>query len=75
MAWIRFLAVEDFLFFAESGSVLRSTQPPMQWIQRDLSAGIKRQGREAEHSPPSSAEVRNGRTATPFPHMPAWHNA
>jgi len=25
----------------------------------DLSLGIKRQGREADHSPPSNAEVKN----------------
>jgi hypothetical protein len=31
------------------------------WL-RALSPGVKRPGREADHSPPSSAEVRNGGT-------------
>jgi hypothetical protein len=31
--------------------------------------GVKRPGREAGHSPPSSAEVKNGGAIPPFPHM------
>jgi hypothetical protein len=38
---------------------LGTTQPPDQWIMGALSAGLKRQGREANHSPPSNAEVKN----------------
>jgi hypothetical protein len=30
-----------------------------QWVPGALSLGIKRPGREADHSPPSSAEVKN----------------
>jgi hypothetical protein len=33
-------------------------QPPIQWIPRDLSLGIKRLRLEADHSPPSSAKVK-----------------
>jgi hypothetical protein len=33
------------------------TQPPIQWVPRALSLEVKRQGREADHSPTSSAEV------------------
>jgi hypothetical protein len=29
-------------------------------------------GREAEHSPPSSAEVKNGEAVPPFLHKPSW---
>jgi len=36
-----------------------STQPPFQWVPGALSLGVKRQEREAGHSPPSSAEVKN----------------
>jgi hypothetical protein len=36
-----------------------ATQPPIQWVPEDLSLGVKRPGREADHSPPSSAEVKN----------------
>jgi hypothetical protein len=35
-----------------------ATQPPIQWIPGDLSLGVKRPGREADHSPPSSDEVK-----------------
>jgi hypothetical protein len=38
---------------------LGPAQPPIQWTPWDLSLGIKRPGREADHSPPSSAEVKN----------------
>jgi hypothetical protein len=34
--------------------------------------GVKRQGREADHSPPPKAEIKNGDTFTP-PYVPmAW---
>jgi hypothetical protein len=35
---------------------LESTQPPIQWVPEALSPGVKRSGREADHSPPASAE-------------------
>jgi hypothetical protein len=34
-----------------------STQPPILWVSGALSLGVKRPGREANHSPPSSAEA------------------
>jgi hypothetical protein len=34
------------------------TQPPIQWVTRAISPGVKRPGREADHSPASSAEVK-----------------
>jgi hypothetical protein len=37
---------------------LGSTQPPIQWVLEVLSVGVKRPGREADHSPPYSAEVK-----------------
>jgi hypothetical protein len=36
---------------------LGSTQPPIKWVPGVLSLGVKRPGREADHSPPASAEV------------------
>jgi hypothetical protein len=42
-----------------SRPVLGLTQPPIQWILGALSAGVKRPGREADHSLPFSAEVKN----------------
>jgi hypothetical protein len=48
-----------FLFTTASRTALEPTQPPIQWVPGTLSLGIKRPGREADHSPPSSAEVKN----------------
>jgi hypothetical protein len=43
-----------------SRPALRPTQPPVQWVPEVLSPGVKaRPGRDADHSPPSSAEVEN----------------
>jgi len=38
---------------------LRPTQPPIQWEPRSLSSGIKRLGRDVDHSPLSGAEIKN----------------
>jgi hypothetical protein len=45
-------------FSTSSRPALGSTQPPIQWVRGALSWGIKRQVREADHSPPASAEVK-----------------
>jgi hypothetical protein len=37
---------------------LGPTQPPIQWVPETLSLGVKWSGHEAEHSPPSSAKVK-----------------
>jgi hypothetical protein len=37
--------------------------------------GSKAAGREADHSPPSSADVKNGGAIPPLPHMSSWHGA
>jgi hypothetical protein len=36
------------------------TQPPIQWAPGVVSLGLKGQGREADHSLPSRAEVKSG---------------
>jgi hypothetical protein len=46
------------VFSTASGTALGSTQPPIQWVPGALSLGVKRPGREADHSPPSNAEVK-----------------
>jgi len=38
---------------------LGTTQPPIKWVPEALSLGVKWPGRESDHSPPSSAEVKN----------------
>jgi hypothetical protein len=50
--------VKSFLLFTSSRPVLGPTQPPIQWVSGALSPEIKRPGREINHSPPSSAEVK-----------------
>jgi hypothetical protein len=39
---------------------------------RSFSLGIKRPGREADHSSPSSAEVKNVWSYTSTPNTPSW---
>jgi hypothetical protein len=34
------------------------TQPPIQWVPSALSLGVKRQGREADHSSPTSPKIK-----------------
>jgi hypothetical protein len=60
-----------FLFTAASRPALGPTQAPIQWVQGALSLRVKRPGRDADHSLPSSAEVRNAwiYTSTPPIHL------
>jgi hypothetical protein len=48
-----------FLFTTASRPALEPTQPPIQWVSGALSLGEKWPGREADHSPPFRAEVKN----------------
>jgi hypothetical protein len=50
--------VKNFLFSKSSRPALRSTQLPIQWVPWDISSRVKRPGREVDHSPPTSAEVK-----------------
>jgi hypothetical protein len=47
-----------FLFTTASRTALGPTELPIQWVPGALSLEVKRPGREADHSPPSSAEVK-----------------
>jgi hypothetical protein len=49
--------IKNFLF-KSSRLALGSTQPPIQWVPGTISLGLKRPVREADHSPPTSAEVK-----------------
>jgi hypothetical protein len=55
---------------------LGPTQPPIQWVPGALYLGVKRPVREADHSPPSSAEVKEWvELYLPSPSTPSWHSA
>jgi hypothetical protein len=56
-----------FLFTTVFRLALGPTEPPLQWLQGALSLGIKRPGREADYSPPFSAEVKNVWSIPPLP--------
>jgi hypothetical protein len=56
-----------FRFTTASRPALEPTQPPIQLVQGALSLGVKRPGREVDHSPPSSAEVKNAWSYTSTP--------
>jgi hypothetical protein len=64
--------VNNFALFIRSSPVLGFSQPPIQWLPWALSPGVKRPGREADDSPPTSAEVKNGGSIHPLPHTPSW---
>jgi hypothetical protein len=42
---------------------------------QDPSPGLKQPGREADHSPPASAEVKKMWIYTSTPHTPSWRSA
>jgi len=46
-------------FFSSPPCSDRPTEPPIQWVPRALSLGVKRLGREADRSSQSSVEVKN----------------
>jgi hypothetical protein len=56
-----------FLFTTAFRTALEPTQPPIQWVPWALSLCVKRPGRKADHSPPSSAEVKNAWSYTYTP--------
>jgi hypothetical protein len=59
-AGVRFSSgLRDCFYSTASRLVMGLTQPPIQWVQRALSPVLKRPGHETDHSPPSSAKVKN----------------
>jgi hypothetical protein len=65
-----------FLFDTMSRQALGPAQPPIKWVPGALSLGVKWLRREADHSPPSSAEVKE--CVELYLHTPntsLWHGA
>jgi hypothetical protein len=56
-----------FFFTTESRTALETTQPPVQWVPVALSLRVKRSNCGADHSLPSSAEVKNAWSYTSSP--------
>jgi hypothetical protein len=56
-----------FLFSIKFRPAVGPTQPSTQWVPWALSPEIERQGREAGHSPPSSAEVKKAGAVPELP--------
>jgi hypothetical protein len=63
------------LFTTASRQALGSTQPPIHWVPGVLFPEAKLPGREADHSRPSSAEVKNAWSYTSTPHTSSWSGA
>jgi hypothetical protein len=59
MIRFRFPVGAQIIFATTSIRVLRPTQPPIEWVPESPSLGVKWPGCEADHSPRSSAEVKN----------------
>jgi hypothetical protein len=65
-----------FLHTTVSRLALEPTQPPIQWVPGALSMEVKLPGREADHSPPSSAEVKEcAQLHLHSPNKPSWRGA
>jgi len=56
-----------YFLHTESRPALWHTHLPIQWVLGALSQGVKLPGREANHSTPSSADVKNAWSATSRP--------
>jgi hypothetical protein len=67
--------VKNFLFSTSFRPALGPTQPPIQWVPRALSPGVKRQRCEVDHPASTSAEVKNMWIFTSTPHTPLWRSA
>jgi hypothetical protein len=65
---------KPFVFLTPASRLaLGPTQPPIQWVLDGTSPGVKWQGLETDHAPPSSAEVKNDRASPQLPNMSSWH--
>jgi len=64
------------LFTTASRTVLDSTHAPIQWVPGTVYLCVKRPGREADHSPPCTVEVKEFvELYLHFPNTPSWRRA
>jgi hypothetical protein len=62
--------VKNFLFSTSSIPALGPTKNPIQWVPGAFSLGVKRPGSKADHTPPTSAEVKKMWIYTSTPPYP-----
>jgi hypothetical protein len=67
--------IARFLFATAPRPTLGPTQSSVRWVPGALSPVVKWQRREADHSSPYSADIKNGRAMLPLLHTSSWHNA
>jgi hypothetical protein len=67
--------VNNFLFSTSSIPAPGSTQPPIQWVPGAHSTGVKQLGHEADHSPLTSAKVKETWIDTATPHTSSERSA
>jgi hypothetical protein len=65
---VRRLGFNSWQRHTASRQALGPIQPLVQWVAGFLSPGAKPPGREADNSPPSNAEVKNGGAIPPISH-------
>jgi hypothetical protein len=66
---------EDISPFRAAQTSSGANPAPIQWVQRDISPRIKRQGCEADYSPATTADVKNKWIYTSTPHTLSWRGA
>jgi hypothetical protein len=69
------IGARNFFYSTASRPALGPTQTSIQWVPGILSSALKLPGREKDHSPPFSAEVKNGGAIHPLSHMFSWRGA
>jgi hypothetical protein len=53
----------------------RPTERHIEWVPGALFPGVKPSGCQPDHSPPASAEVKNGAAIPPLPNKSSWRGA
>jgi hypothetical protein len=67
--------ISYILFSTSSRPALGSTQPPSQSVTGVLCRGLKQSGREIDHSPLTTSEVKKMWIYISTPHTPSWRSA
>jgi hypothetical protein len=65
-ARVRFPTMQDSSLLYSAQTESGPTHLPAQWVMGTLSPGVKQQGREADHSLQSTAEVKKGESIPPI---------